>query len=204
MIAVIETSAAIVDAAIAVAACDSSGVDHERIPPSPLYTVQVESVCIGRASTQSRSIPCAGINLAQAVEAPLAHVVQSTAVMPTNPKARAIRQRLRARRRDLLAHYRNMLDLAEEEQSPEAELVDAASEQWDVRILSVMSDADARALGDVVAALQRLDAGCYGACTSCASRIEPERLRILPEAAECFECAEFAEQQHSRRVRAIG
>jgi RNA polymerase-binding transcription factor DksA len=62
-----------------------------------------------------------------------------------------------------------------------------------LRILSVMSDADARALGDVVAALQRLDSNCYGVCTSCGSRIEPERLRILPENAECLKCAELAD-----------
>ena len=120
--------------------------------------------------------------------------------MSISSKTRDIRDRLHARRRELLAHYHNMQALADEEQSPEIELVDVANEQWDLRVLSLMSDSDARALGQVIAALQRLDAGSYGTCTSCGARIEPERLRILPEAAQCFECAALAEEPR----RAIG
>ncbi len=119
--------------------------------------------------------------------------------MPTTIlSSQATRERLLARRRALLDHYHTMLELAEEEQSPEIELVDAANEQWDLRILSLMSDADAHAVANVVAALQRLDAGCYGVCTDCGARIEPKRLQILPEAAQCIDCAQLAEQPQSR------
>jgi RNA polymerase-binding transcription factor DksA len=108
---------------------------------------------------------------------------------PTSIKARRIRDTLHAKRDALLSRYRGELDRADEEQSQQSDLVDAASDQWDVRVLAAMSEADATALGDVVAALDRLDQHRYGACVSCGQRISPGRLRVLPQAAECAECA---------------
>jgi hypothetical protein len=71
-----------------------------------------------------------------------------------------VRDRLRARRTQLLARYRDASDRADEElATPARDPVDAASEQWDARVLSEMSDTDAHALDGVIAALDRLDAG---------------------------------------------
>jgi DnaK suppressor protein len=44
------------------------------------------------------------------------------------------------------------------------------------------------ALAAVEAALARVDAGTYGACTSCGRAIPPERLQALPSAALCIDC----------------
>ena len=114
--------------------------------------------------------------------------------MPTTAKTRAIRERLHARRRELLAHYRTMLDLADEEQVPESDPLDSANDRWDVAVLSKMSDTDAHALEGVLAALERLDAGKYGVCPMCLARIEAARLQILPEAVNCFDCAKLVER----------
>ena len=43
-------------------------------------------------------------------------------------------------------------------------------------------------LAAIDAALARLDAGTYGACTSCHKPIPPERLEALPWAALCIDC----------------
>jgi len=43
------------------------------------------------------------------------------------------------------------------------------------------------------AALQRIDAGVYGLCDSCKKRISAARLKALPHATSCIECAEAAE-----------
>jgi DnaK suppressor protein len=114
-------------------------------------------------------------------------------MQPVNT-VRAIRDRLYARRREVLLHYKRMLALAEEEQQPEPELIDAANEQWDVRVLSRLSDSDARTLSQIVEALHRLQAGRYGVCTSCSEPIEYDRLHVLPETARCFSCAHDAER----------
>jgi DnaK suppressor protein len=43
-------------------------------------------------------------------------------------------------------------------------------------------------LAAIDAALGRLDAGAYGACTACGNPIAPERLEALPWAALCIDC----------------
>ena len=86
----------------------------------------------------------------------------------------AIKNQLLARRHQLLGRYHDELARANEElESVEIETVDKASEQWDVRVLSILGDADAAALGRIVAALRRLDLGIYGTCTDCATSIPP-------------------------------
>ena len=118
---------------------------------------------------------------------------------------RKIRERLDARRASLLSRYRSALERADEElASPAHELTDTASAQWDAQTLSVMSDADACTLENVVGAIQRLDAGSYGICTACGEPIEPARLAALPEAAECVDCVRFAEETPPRWTIAVG
>jgi DnaK suppressor protein len=43
-------------------------------------------------------------------------------------------------------------------------------------------------LAQVVDALQRLDDGCYGICTSCRGPVGFERLMVFPEARHCTDC----------------
>ena len=121
----------------------------------------------------------------------------------TTLKERTIRERLMARRRKLLDRYRGELERGEQ-QEPEPELVDAATAQWEARVLSAMSHADAQSLDEVIAAIQRLDTGAYGVCLGCGARIEPARLRAVPEAAQCVECVSFAEEQQPRWVSSVG
>ncbi|HEX7840302.1 MAG TPA: TraR/DksA C4-type zinc finger protein [Kofleriaceae bacterium] len=124
---------------------------------------------------------------------------------PESFDPRKIRDRLDTRRAQLLARYRDATERAEEElATPPRELIDVASEQWDARLLSEMTDADARALEGVIAAIRRLDAGRYGVCAACGQPIEPARLRALPEAAECAACARFAEETPPRWVFSTG
>ena len=71
-------------------------------------------------------------------------------------------------------------------------------------MLSILGDADAAALGRVVAALRRLDLGIYGTCTECATSIEPDRLFVLPETPTCFDCALETERTHGSPTTSIG
>ncbi len=49
-------------------------------------------------------------------------------------------------------------------------------------------------LGQVNAALARVDAGTYGRCTRCGQEIDPARLKALPYADMCIECKKKEEQ----------
>jgi DnaK suppressor protein len=123
----------------------------------------------------------------------------------TTSKKRKIRGRLEARRFALLARYRAELERAEEETAMlAAEQVEAATEQWDARVLLRMSDMDAHALDSVIAAIRRLDEGSYGVCTGCGNGIETRRIDALPEAAACRECALSADQRRGARAAPYG
>ncbi len=51
-----------------------------------------------------------------------------------------------------------------------------------------LREREAARLGQIVAALQRVEAGLYGSCTSCGADIPFERLFVFPEAPECASC----------------
>jgi DnaK suppressor protein len=105
-----------------------------------------------------------------------------------------IRRTLIARREQLVARYQGTIDRINEElDTREIEQVENATELWDARLLTAMSDTDARALEAVVGALVRLDEGRYGECVDCGEPIDEARLRAIPEAMRCAPCAEHAE-----------
>jgi RNA polymerase-binding protein DksA len=107
-----------------------------------------------------------------------------------------ITTRLLERRTELLARYYGEVERAtEEQQAHQSEDIENATDQWDARILSRMSDADAIGLGRIAAALQRLSRGTYGRCGQCGATIEQSRLKALPEADSCYDCARSAEAQ---------
>jgi DnaK suppressor protein len=48
-------------------------------------------------------------------------------------------------------------------------------------------------LGDIEAALERLDAGTYGQCADCGVTIPPARLNAYPTAKRCIDCQSLVE-----------
>lgn len=50
-----------------------------------------------------------------------------------------------------------------------------------------------RAVGQITAALNRIDRGTYGQCIRCGRRIAAARLEVLPYAAACIECQSHAD-----------
>ncbi len=118
---------------------------------------------------------------------------------PNSPEARKIRDQLVARKKRLLARYRNEMARADEEldQRP-VDTIDVASDRWDATVLDQVGESDASAVASIDAALTRLDHGTYGTCARCGGRIGKARLRVLPEAAQCSHCAVFAESRVPR------
>ena len=57
-----------------------------------------------------------------------------------------------------------------------------------------MNEHETAELGDIEAALERLDAGTYGQCTDCGVTIPPERLNAYLTAKRCIDCQTLAEQ----------
>ena len=58
-----------------------------------------------------------------------------------------------------------------------------------------MNEHETAELGDIEAALKRIDAGTYGQCTDCGVTIPPARLNAYPTAKRCIDCQTVAEQR---------
>jgi RNA polymerase-binding transcription factor DksA len=67
-----------------------------------------------------------------------------------------------------------------------------------------MTELDLHTLDNEVRAIYRLDAGTYGRCTACDEPIEPARLAALPEAADCMECVQLAQETPPQWAVSVG
>ena len=102
---------------------------------------------------------------------------------------------LRQRRAALLSQVADTeADLAAMAAERESELEERAQEDRLARLLARLDDRERREIDDIHAALQRLIDGTYERCEDCEEPIDPGRLRALPTARRCLECARVAER----------
>lgn len=64
-----------------------------------------------------------------------------------------------------------------------------AQEQENDEVLDALDDQAREELGQIDAALQRIEQGSYGACEQCGKSIQAARLEQLPYAGLCINCA---------------
>jgi len=74
--------------------------------------------------------------------------------------------------------------------SSEGERVEEAIDLENDELLSELDPATRRELTDVLGALERMDEGMYGTCVDCGEEIGTARLKAIPEALRCIDCAE--------------
>jgi DnaK suppressor protein len=92
-------------------------------------------------------------------------------------------------RQDLdLEAIRLDLEIAETTRARQLANLPAAAKDDMVAVLH--SESVERVLGEIRAALGRLDNGSYGLCTKCHGPIPPARLDLRPWAATCTTCAQ--------------
>jgi DnaK suppressor protein len=73
----------------------------------------------------------------------------------------------------------------------EADSGEQAAQLGNVAVVAALEKEAIEELTDIRSALQRLQTGNYGICTSCGGDISSERLQARPASAECVECAEL-------------
>jgi DnaK suppressor protein len=99
-------------------------------------------------------------------------------------------QALRRERAALLKQFfRAEGDLRSIAEDREPELEERAQEERAARVLAGLDDRSLREIGDIHAALQRMIDGTYGKCLDCGRAIPLARLRAVPTAPFCVECA---------------
>lgn len=77
-----------------------------------------------------------------------------------------------------------------------ADLKDEAAQRQDAELGGAQEQRDLDEMGEVQAALRRLDAGVYGDCIDCGEPIPLQRLLVQPAAQRCAPC----QAAHEHRV----
>lgn len=85
-----------------------------------------------------------------------------------------------------LSRFREALLMADASRQQQ---LHAAPRAQDEAVEAVLREAHRETLSAIRAALQRLDAGTFGACTGCRQQIPIERLEYRPWSATCIGCA---------------
>ncbi len=83
---------------------------------------------------------------------------------------------------------------------PEAEVgdpIDAASQSLDKEILFELSGNSHNTIGQIEAALRKIEKGIYGRCELCRQPIPKKRIKALPFARYCINCQHSSERGHN-------
>lgn len=67
---------------------------------------------------------------------------------------------------------------------------DLGTEMFMVEMQANLEDNEKYRIREIDRALDKMEEGTYGACDSCGTQIDEDRLEIMPEAHICIECAE--------------
>lgn len=73
----------------------------------------------------------------------------------------------------------------------------ARSAEVDEDVIAMLQR-DQTEVNDIQAALDRIAAGTYGACTECGEPIGRARLTVLPQASHCVNCQDVVEHRKGR------
>ena len=85
-------------------------------------------------------------------------------------------------------------DEIEELAAPDNHPADAATATLDREIDDTLEENSAHVLGEIDAALKRIDDGTYGRCANCGAEIPAARLEAYPWASLCIGCKREAER----------
>lgn len=82
--------------------------------------------------------------------------------------------------------------------------IDAALESEQTEMRSQMASYESRELAQIDSAIEKIKGGTYGRCERCEKAIAPLRLKVLPYATECIECARHEERRGTMPMRSSG
>jgi RNA polymerase-binding protein DksA len=89
-------------------------------------------------------------------------------------------------------HHENPGSL--EDEVPETGLADTATVTVDREMDFSLEENSHQILGEIDAALERIDRGTFGLCARCGKPIGEERLEAVPYATLCIECKRLEER----------
>ena len=72
-----------------------------------------------------------------------------------------------------------------------------ASDITELETKTALKDNLLRRLNEINLALRRIESGEYGKCETCSAPIQPSRLKVMPVARICIDCAKKANLRES-------
>jgi DnaK suppressor protein len=108
----------------------------------------------------------------------------------------SFKQRLLEKHQELAAEVgRTALYGTDQEDDAIKDLGDQANAAYTREFFFELGNGDRRMLREIVAALQKIDAGSFGSCERCGEAIADKRLEALPFARYCIDCQRLVEQE---------
>jgi len=104
-----------------------------------------------------------------------------------------VKIRLTALRDSLIGHSKETLFAMSQETVACPDATDRATVETDRQMTLLMRERDRLLLGEIQAALDRVQDGEYGICRECGEAISPARLRAQPTATLCVHCKAMLE-----------
>jgi RNA polymerase-binding transcription factor DksA len=80
-------------------------------------------------------------------------------------------------------------------------LADLGTDNFDQEVAISLLENERQVLGEIAAALDRLEGGTFGHCARCGGEIPRGRLEALPYATHCLGCARRAEREQAGFAR---
>ena len=72
-------------------------------------------------------------------------------------------------------------------------MADLGSDNFEQEFTLSLMETEEGTLGDIEAALERVEDGTYGVCEECGVKIPKKRLNAIPYASMCVKCASLSE-----------
>jgi RNA polymerase-binding transcription factor DksA len=79
---------------------------------------------------------------------------------------------------------------AELKETPNPDFEENATEMEGDEVLERLGQAALTEIGQIKAALERINNGVYGTCSTCGEPVGEPRLDAVPHAAQCMDCLE--------------
>jgi RNA polymerase-binding transcription factor DksA len=86
-------------------------------------------------------------------------------------------------------HIEEELDEHQPQENPSQDFEEKFFEREEDEVLQELGNAEQAEMGQIRAALTRIEDGSYGYCTKCGDKIAEERLDLLPATPYCRNCA---------------
>ncbi len=106
-------------------------------------------------------------------------------------KHEELRQQLLERREQLVQRMHRITKKMQRSDGPlSQDFAEQATERENEEVLGALGEAGSLELSRINRTLERIESGDYGQCSDCGDEIPEARLKVLPNAERCIDCAE--------------